>query len=380
MGPFLNPPHRFDPLAAARTADAPDFDLLLTGPVFLDIIFTGLEAMPAPGEELWSEGMGSCPGGAANQAVAASRLGLQTTLAAAFGDDVYGEFNQGILERQEYVDLSLSRRFPGWHSPVSVSLSTSQDRSFVTHGHPAPLSASELIGDPPRCRAAVTSLGPDLEPWALAARDKGAKLFGDVGWDPTGQWSADTLRNLEKFHAFTPNDTEAIRYTRTEDPWAALYALADRVPVAVVTLGGRGAIAIDSLTGEEDWAPALPVKAYDATGAGDCFGAAFLLGTLAGWRLPDRLAFANLCAALSIQQFGGSLAAPGWGDIADWWERMNTSGQSVRGQWLRRYAFLEQLLPDVPPQAVRRAAATVARHSDAGGVHEPARPSGTMDG
>src|SRR3954451_8764166 len=94
MGPFLNPPHRFDPLAAARTADAPEFDLLLTGPVFLDIIFTGLEVMPAPGEEVWSEGMGSCPGGAANQAVAASRLGLRTTLATAFGDDVYGEFNQ----------------------------------------------------------------------------------------------------------------------------------------------------------------------------------------------------------------------------------------------------------------------------------------------
>ncbi|NKX52666.1 carbohydrate kinase family protein, partial [Arthrobacter deserti] len=311
---------------------------------------------------------------------AASRLGLQTTLATAFGDDVYGEFNQNILGRQEYVDLSLSRRFQGWHSPVSVSLSTARDRSFATHGHPAPMSASELIGGPPRCRAAVTPLGPDLEPWALAARDKGALLFGDVGWDPTGQWPADTLRNLEKFYAFTPNDTVAVKYTRTDDPWAALYALADRVPVAVVTLGARGAIAIDSTTGEEDWAPALPVQAYDATGAGDCFSAAFLLGTLACWRLTDRLAFANLCAALSVQQFGGSLAAPGWGDIADWWERVNTSRESGRGQWLRRYAFLEELVSGVPRQAVRRAAGTVARHSDAGGVHLPSRPGERMDG
>ncbi|NKX53661.1 carbohydrate kinase family protein [Arthrobacter mobilis] len=380
MGHFLNQPHRFDPLAVGRTPDSPAIDLLLTGPVFLDIIFTGLEALPVPGEELWSKGMGSCPGGAANQAVAASRLGLQTALAAAFGDDVYGDFNQDVLGRQEDVDLSLSRRFPGWHSPVSVSLSTAEDRSFVTHGHPAPLSASELIGDPPSCRAAITSLGPELEPWALAAREKGAKLFGDVGWDPTGRWSAEALRNLEKFHAFTPNDAEAVKYTRTEDPWAALYALADRVPVAVVTLGARGAIAIDSLTGEEDWAPALPVQAYDATGAGDCFGAAFLMGTLAGWRLSDRLAFANLCAALSVQQFGGSLAAPGWGDIVDWWERMNTSRDSVRGPWLRRYAFLEQLIPAVPQQAVRRATATVARHSDAGSVPAPARPGERMGG
>jgi hypothetical protein len=80
-----------------------------------------------------------------------------------------------------------------------------------------------------------------------------------------------------------------------------------------------------------------------------------------------------------VQQFGGSLAAPGWGDIADWWERMNTPRESVRGQWLRRYAFLDELLPDVPRQAVRRATATVARYSDAGGVHDLPRPSDRMD-
>jgi sugar/nucleoside kinase (ribokinase family) len=364
MTNILNQPHGYDPLAASRTPESPAFDLLLTGPVFLDIIFTGLSSLPEPGEELWSEGMGSCPGGVANQAIAASRLGVNTTLAAAFGDDAYGEFNRDTIGAQEYVDLSLSRNFPGWHSPVTVSLSTKRDRSFVTHGHAAPLSASELVGNPPPCRAAITSLAPDLEPWALAAAANGTKLFGDVGWDPTGQWSKSTLANLERFHAFLPNDAEAMRYTGTDDPWAALYALADRVPVAVVTLGSRGAIAIDSITGEEDWVPALPVKAYDSTGAGDCFSAAFLMGTLAGWRLADRLAFANLCAALSVQQFGGSLAAPGWGDVADWWQRVNDAREGVRGQWLRRYAFLEKIVPEIPPLAVRRATATVARHSD----------------
>ena len=34
----------------------------------------------------------------------------------------------------------------GWHSPVTVSLSVEQDRSMVTHGHPAPVTSSELIG------------------------------------------------------------------------------------------------------------------------------------------------------------------------------------------------------------------------------------------
>ena len=277
-----NPARRFDPLSAVRTQAAGEFDLLLAGTVFQDIIFTGLPHAPEPGTEIWSEGMGSCPGGVANQAIAAARLGLRTGLAAAFGDDGYGDYNWKILDRQEHVDLSLSRRVPGWHSPVTVSLSVDHDRSMVTHGHPAPVTSSELIGNPPRALAAVADLGHELEPWALAAHKEGVKLFGDVGWDPTGEWSHARLANLQYFHAFMPNQREAMAFTGKDDPWAALYSLADRVPVAVVTLGAQGAVAVDSETGEEEWVPSLPVAAFDPTGAGDCFGAAFIVGSLAG--------------------------------------------------------------------------------------------------
>ena len=92
--------------------------------------------------------------------------------------------------------------------------------------------------------------------------------------------------------------------------------------------------------------PAGP--AYDPTGAGDCFGAAFIVGCLAGWPLGDRLRFANLCAALAVQEVGGSLAAPGWGDIADWWQRANARKERQGSQWLRRYCFLADIVRDVP--------------------------------
>ena len=66
---------------------------------------------------------------------------------------------------------------------------------------------------------------------------------------------------------------------------------------------------MDGNTGEEEWVPALPVNAVDATGAGDNYTAAFLAGTLRGWPLRQRMAFGNLCAGLAVQQVGGSLAA-----------------------------------------------------------------------
>jgi bifunctional ADP-heptose synthase (sugar kinase/adenylyltransferase) len=140
------------------------------------------------------------------------------------------------------------------------------------------------------------------------------------------------------------------------------------VPVVVVTCGGQGSIGIDSTTGEEEWVPSLPVNAVDATGAGDVFAASFVLGTLRGWPLGQRMAFANLCAALSVQQVGGSLAAPGWGDLADWLagvRRQATAGSQAARALLRRYDFLAGVIPEGPVRAVRRASATIARASDA---------------
>jgi sugar/nucleoside kinase (ribokinase family) len=359
------PARPFDPLAGVRSPSEPGFDLLLAGTVFQDIIFTGLPHSPEPGTEIWSDGMGSCPGGVANQAIAAARLGLRTGLAAAFGDDGYGDFNWKILSSQEHVDLSLSRRVPGWHSPVTVSLCVEKDRSMVTHGHAAPVTSSELIGIPPPALAGIAEVGVEVEPWAKAAHRAGVKLFGDVGWDPTGEWAPVRLENLQYFHAFLPNQREAMAFTGKDDAWSALYALADRVPVAVVTLGPQGAMAVDSETGEEEWVPSLPVKAFDPTGAGDCFDAAFIVGSLAGWPLGNRLRFANLCASLAVQEVGGSLAAPGWGDIADWWKRANARPERQMSQWLRRFGFLAEIIQDVPLAAQRRAAATIAHLSDA---------------
>ncbi|MGW5694030.1 carbohydrate kinase family protein [Streptomyces asiaticus] len=94
--------------------------------------------------------------------------------------------------------------------------------------------------------------------------------------------------------------------------------------------------------------PGLPVDALDPTGAGDVFVAGFMTGTLAGWPLADRLAFANLTAALSVQHFGGSLAAPGWPEVAAWWNRARRAaddGADTAGL-ARRYAFLGELIPD----------------------------------
>jgi sugar/nucleoside kinase (ribokinase family) len=196
--------------------------------------------------------------------------------------------------------------------------------------------------------------------WALQMRAAGALVFADVGWDPTGAWSGDVLDRLDDIDVFIPNAVEAMSYTGTATPGQALAKLADRCPVVVVKCGAAGAIAVDSATGEQATAPALPVTALDPTGAGDVFAAGFTYGTLAGWSLDQRIRFANLCAGLSVRHYSGSLGAPCWGEIATFGE-----SSEVPAEILADYAFLVPYIPESEaghdPDLVMRAQPTLSR-------------------
>jgi sugar/nucleoside kinase (ribokinase family) len=339
-------------------------DVLLTGLLFYDLVLTGLGRPPTPGEEIWTDGMGCGPGGIANLAVAAARFGLKTSLATVFGDDYYGSYCRGVLAGQEGVDLSLSRTADGWHTPVTVSLALPHsrprssggtpvhDRALVTHGQEPPYSQDALMLTPPEARTALVHIEAEPREWLAKAAANGTRIYADVGWDPTQQWSRDLLDQLALCHAFLPNETEAMAYTRTDSAVAALGTLSELVPVAVVTRGGEGAAGVDQTTGEYADVPALDTDVLDTTGAGDVFGASFVAASLGGWPLVERLRFAVLAAGLSVGHHGGALAAPGWYGVDQWWRTL--TDPDVK----RAYGFLAERLPSDPGPPVRYAPVT----------------------
>ncbi|WP_350348197.1 PfkB family carbohydrate kinase [Agromyces sp. G08B096] len=326
---------------AERAADD-RVDVLLTGPVFFDLVFTEVNGAPRPGTEVHADGLAASPGGVANLAVATARLGLSTSLAATIGDDVYGRWCWDVLGDHEGIDLARSRLVPGWPTPVTVSIASGSDRSMVTREEVAPHTAAELVAGA-AARATFVDLGAargrEPDAWWRDAAHTGTKIFADIGWDSSERWDPADLAPLADCFAFTPNESEAMAYTRTDSALAAARALADLVPLVVVTRGEHGAVAIDSASGDEVVVPAVPARGTDATGAGDVFGAALVLGTLRDWALPDRLSFAALCAALAVEQPGGALAAPGWGDLADWRSRVRAAGDA---ELAARFAFLDE--------------------------------------
>ena len=318
-------------------------DALFCGTAFLDVVLGGVGELPEAGTEVWAQRRVLCPGGTANNAVAAARLGLHTALVAAVGRDEAGDVVWSSLEREDHLDLRWTSRTAGLETPVTVSITDGHDRRFISHGTLAAGPTAEVVSTLPRSLACFTSLDTEVPAWVRAQRASGSVAFGDVGWDAHTGWSPAVLDNLTQLDVFVPNETEAMAYTGADTPREALRALADRVPLAVITRGRRGAIALDSGSGEEVVVHGVAGPAVDPTGAGDIFVVALMRATLAGLPLRERLTFAALCAGLSVRSLGGSASAPTVHDLRGW-----LAGPRPRGH-AGRYDFLPALLASPTP-------------------------------
>ncbi|WP_020573887.1 carbohydrate kinase family protein [Actinopolymorpha alba] len=318
-----------DSAPAASATERPRVDVFLAGALFFDLVLAGIEAMPTPGTEVWARARAVSPGGVANRAVAAARLGLRTGLAGRAGTDLFGSHLWQLLHEEANLDLRWSELSPAIETALTVSVTQAEDRRFLSHGEPDWESITTLTPERlPLALAAQLGVTENAVPaWARQLRGEGTLLFGGVGWDATERWSPDVLANLEHFDALVLNTTEATAYTRTDDPTVAAKQLAERVPLVAVTGGDQGAVAVDAATGELTSAPALTVEAVDPTGAGDVFFASFIFGTLAEWPLRERLLFANLCAGHSVRTLGGAVSAPTWEDLNSWLMKYDPQGE-----------------------------------------------------
>jgi sugar/nucleoside kinase (ribokinase family) len=166
-----------------------------------------------------------------------------------------------------------------------------------------------------------------------------------VGWDPSGQWSEALLDQLDAIDVLIVNEVEALGYTRAGTPEAALDVLAERVGLAVITLGPAGALAAQGA--DRLRVPAITVRAVDPTGAGDAFTAAFMVATAWDWQLDQRLRLASISATCSVRGAGGARSAPRPADIADL-----LADQRHDPQWAQVRDWAEQhrnsLIPATP--------------------------------
>lgn len=323
-------------MQASATHRAPGGVLLFAGEVFCDLVFAGVD-VPEEGAEVFADAFAVTPGGVANRAVAAARAGAPTLLLSRLGDDVLGRHVHEILAVEPFLDTSRLAVLHGRQSPVTAAVTGPRDRSFITYEEDhGPLELPAGIGP---VRATHVGIARPLPSWVARLRADGTEIVGGVGWDHTGSWSTEVLDRLDEVDVFVPNAVEAMSYTRTDSAQAAAEALAERVPLAIVTRGADGVVAVDSARGEVVTAPSIPVDVVDPTGAGDVFVATFLAGGHHGWDLATRLRFAAACASYAVTGLGGAASAPRPDELCAF-----LRARGAPGDW----SFLDEILPDLP--------------------------------
>ena len=299
-------------------------ELLFAGDVYCDIVFAGVDA-PQVGAEVFADAFAISPGGVANRAVAAARAGACTRLLSRLGEDPLGRELRTMLDAEPGLDTSWVTSLSGWQTPVSVSLTSPDNRSFITY-HEI-LGPLQLPEDPGSIGAVHVGLADEPPSWLAGLRAGGTLVVGGVGWDSTGEWCATVVERLDQVDVFVPNDVEAMHYTRTDSARAAAERLAERVPLAVVTRGAEGVIAVDSAAGSVVELPSVRVDVVDPTGAGDVFVATFMAARVhEDWDLTTQLRFAGLNAALSVTGLGGAVSAPRRADLIDFVTTNRPSG------------------------------------------------------
>jgi len=289
-------------------------------------------------------------GSPTNMSVGCRRLGLNSALLTAFGQDPVGDFVAHFLT-EEGVDIRYCPRKPGRHTSAVVLGIEPPDRFplvfYRDNCADIALDIDDVLAAPlADCRVfqfAGTNLSREPSRSATLyaaelARKTGASVVFDLDFRPD-QWhdprafgaavrsalpSVDIVMGTQdEINAAMLTDPAAIRLTHSQvsdarvsgDTTEHASALMDGGPGVVVEKRGEQGCRIHQRNAASVDVPGFPVEVQNILGAGDAFGAGFLYGYVKGWDLRKAARLGNACGAMVVTRHGCSISMPFWDEV-----------------------------------------------------------------
>ena len=267
------------------------FGLSVLGSVNLDLIVQ-TRVLPKAGETVTGGIYTALPGGkGANVAVAAKRLGAETELIAAVGNDDYAA--QALVNLDaEGVYLDAVTRVEAHTGLAFVTVSEDGENQIaVASGANAAFAPSHL----PKLCSDVLITQFEIPVAVIEAALEDYAGFVAVNASPVRDGVEAILARAD---LIIVNEGEA-----------AAFNLSDHAGLVAVTLGAKGA---ELRRGGQVIAKAMPpkVEVVDTTGAGDAFAAALTVALAEGQSEANALEFACAVGALTTTKLGTQTASP----------------------------------------------------------------------
>lgn len=292
------------------------FDVLCLGIMVADVVALPVGGLPPKGTLQTVERMELHTGGCAvNTGISLAKLGLRTGVLGKVGQDGFGDFVINVLQGHGVDTRGVVRDALNNTSATMVMVDRDGERTFLHYvGANGAIRESDI--DPGLIRQAhiLHIAGHNLMPGfdgevaariLRAARAAGVRTSLDTAWDFSGRWRTLIEPCLPYLDLFVPSIEEARQIAGREDPDSvASFFLDYGIRIVALKMGSQGCYV---KTREEAFAlPVYPVKAVDATGAGDAFAGGFLAGIAKGWDLRRTTRLANAAGALCVTAVGAT--------------------------------------------------------------------------
>jgi ribokinase len=295
--------------------------VFVAGSINMDVVATA-DRHPLVGETVAGKAVLYFPGGkGANQAVAAAKLGVSTTLIGRLGTDAFGQQLRTFLAAQG-IDLAFVKDTDAHTGTALITIANADNTIVVVPGANALVSAED-VGAPALAKGDIAVSQFEIPLPTIAAFFKRARAAGAttiLNPAPAARFGQDLLDLVD---ILVLNETELGFLTGSElreadEPArfveAARSLRIDSDRMICVTLGKRGVLALTG--GDASVIAGGAVKTVDTTGAGDCFVGALAAQLSGGRPIRDALNYANAAASICVQRMGAAPSMPTAAEVA----------------------------------------------------------------
>jgi len=274
------------------------------------------DRLPEEGETMLGYDFNQSLGGkGCNQAIAAAKLGVKTTMIATVGRDVHGEYAMNIIKEGGVGTEYISYTDVAYTGTAIILRIAKDNRIILDQGANGQVTAQQVEQGLAKAQRDDFLLTQFEIPFNIVLHGlKEAKKRGLVNVVNPAPARAIDDDTLELIDIIVLNQVESEEITgiypetELEATNIATWFFSKGIQLVVLTLGSGGSFAMSQ--SETIFTPAYEIDVVDTTGAGDAFIGTMLYGLSHNLALQEMLQYATGAGALACMQEGAQEGLP----------------------------------------------------------------------